>query len=120
MISAVQKNSHINNISIFQQKAKQISEDERKKYEEQYGEYAKKLETQKEEYQKENPEKFKKPEEKVDRSRLLEIVYSPVYIMLLSVDICSSMDLSRLLAHRLLFFTKRLFSYFVLFSISIF
>jgi hypothetical protein len=48
----------------YQEKQKQISEEQRKKYEEQYGEYTHKLEEQKTEYQKEHPDR-RNPEEKV-------------------------------------------------------
>ncbi|XP_057316720.1 protein ERGIC-53-like [Hydractinia symbiolongicarpus] len=48
-----------------EQKQKVISEEQRKKYESQYGEYQQKLETQREEFQKEHPEK-KPVEEKYE------------------------------------------------------
>ena len=48
----------------LQQKKKLISDEQRKKYEQQYGEYTHKLEEQKSEYQKEHPDK-KPPAEKV-------------------------------------------------------
>lgn len=51
---------------LLQQKQKVISEEQRKKYEDQYGEYQQKLETQREEFQKEHPEK-KPVEEKVTK-----------------------------------------------------
>jgi len=48
-----------------EEKNKQISEEQRKKYEDQYGEYTHKLEEKKEEFQKEHPEK-KQPQEKFE------------------------------------------------------
>jgi len=55
---------------------KEISEEERKKYEEQYGDYTKKLEIQKEEFQKEHPDK-KDPQIKYESvyERDLRLVY---------------------------------------------
>ena len=46
-----------------------ISEEERKKYEEQYGEFTHKLEEQKSEYQKEHPE-AQTPQEKVTLQKM--------------------------------------------------
>jgi len=52
-------------LSAEEQKKKMITEEERKKYEEQYGEYQQKLETQREEFQKEHPDQ-KPAEEKYE------------------------------------------------------
>ena len=67
----------------MQEKKKLISEDQRKKYEEQYGEFTHKLEEKKTEFQKEHPEK-QVQEEKVNsiQMTLMKIVFFTVALSL--------------------------------------